>query len=1639
MSKNDLDIELDGVKSDELWLRTHETKKFFANPQKDSQAIRGIEAYSQLLPPIMKFGRIFRLRKTTNEMPKTGIMLKQFLGTAFVPLVRSSSEVMDSVKLFFGTGMYKRMMSNYVFPKKTVYKNPFIPGSKRLIKVANVEDYLHQVKRGLPDLLGVPSYMIRNLKNTIFDFSTILSETLPTREMCRKPVVLANSHELILQTVARLCFTASDDILPLYTDYKSSLPPIGDQFKNIIIPYKIKSTDPRIATLLMNPNQKTIAVAFRRNPDIASDVGMIKFVVNLLSGDLFPESTLQAELARKIKEKEHVVFMFHNGTHAFYIDVAEFFEKAYKFDTIYRYIRTSLKTLLALNAGLISAMEVDDQTTASDDDAGKMEAELDNRLKISAAFNKELENQIKPNAAIQMAVVKKFDNFNIAIGAKENDDDEDNIEMLLAKAKTRFDAKVNVGTTDVHTQASSTQTPIAKDPEKIETAFSDLKKIDAIAKAISDSDEEYSSGTKDSDSDWEWDDDESSDDNSETNDGVSPAEDEEETSDDGDLDSDDVDAQDDVDFKNEEEQKAEEARKKALVNSIRETIEGKMTEKQKKYIDSIKDKYKSIKFDENETLEDVLNRAETIAIDDTNPNLSLKDPSFNHLVMTDFTRSYVSKSLAKDIVSTIKSFSDNNKANQLIITGFEKQDVSDQFNYVERYKFELKDKYGKSHNITFKMPKVDSDGFMYLNGTKKLLKKQIVLKPVTKTSPDDVYVMSNFNKVHIFRFGRNLNKPSMALAKFSEVVLAEPEKFKKYIMIERGDASSINIEYTTTIEYDELACKYDKFILFPKDIKKRCEIWFNQGTLTDEIRDNHRDYYEKHMSDPVMPFGFDNTGKVMTLDPMKSTDSVAKFVFEYLERNDEDGIAINVLYDCMKKIKGDSRKMMSKIEVQSFKIPLIVFLSAMYGFSKVVEVSKVKTVFVKKGGYKDLSEEDNAYVTGNNVNFIKFQDGTLYYDMYPIDASLLFNGLKDLDTTDMNYEDLDNLNTYIEFTFKKFKTRNLIRGWIAFRELFLDPKTLEIIRALHLPEDLLELLLYANSLLINNQFSPSGEISSWRIRDYEMLNTFLYESISENYRTYMTKGKSRFGFSIPEDDIITKINKSFVIDNYDQTNPANEMRERGAVGFKGPQGINSDRAFTLDKRGQTFSSIGTFSVSTPDNGNAGIVKQLTCNPNIINTLGFIEPPTDEGQVKKYSASKMMSVEEMLIPNLNRCDPRRIGFASGQTKHAIPSAFFDVPLVSTSMASAMAYKTSNSFAFKSPQDGKILKLDEENSYMIVKYKDGTTERVEFGSKYGKNSDFYLENNLVPNVKEGQTVKRGDILTYNKDFFKKHLGKIIFTQGAMARVAVTEGHVTEEDSSGISYKLANKLASTSISRKQIVLGANANIISCAKVGDYVRLGDPLMTFENSKDEDEDQALLNLLGDADESILDKISRHTASANHTGHIKDIKVYWSIEPQKMGETARKFIGQYINRIKKDIASEEAVTGKKSEKRLLIEVSKPSGPMKDRINGAIIPQEGGILIEFFITHTIAKRAGDKLTCSSSLKTVINEVFDKDHQPYRINNKSKYNDIHFIQSTVGVLNRMVSEAFLTGFQAKLVFERGKDIATEFMEEIGEGEQ
>ncbi|WP_171567791.1 hypothetical protein, partial [Brevibacillus sp. MCWH] len=119
-------------------------------------------------------------------------------------------------------------------------------------------------------------------------------------------------------------------------------------------------------------------------------------------------------------------------------------------------------------------------------------------------------------------------------------------------------------------------------------------------------------------------------------------------------------------------------------------------------------------------------------------------------------------------------------------------------------------------------PKFIDDKFMYLNGNKKIIIKQLFMKPIVKTGPDEVQVCTNYNKIFLRRHG---NKVSAKIEKFKKTLNTQ----FKGILVKYGNNISINNKYKTTVEYDEIS----KNITYLK--VKNYEFYFNQDEMKEAL------------------------------------------------------------------------------------------------------------------------------------------------------------------------------------------------------------------------------------------------------------------------------------------------------------------------------------------------------------------------------------------------------------------------------------------------------------------------------------------------------------------------------------------------------------------------------------------------------------------------------------------------------------------------------------------------------------------------------------------------------------------------------------------------------------------------------------
>jgi len=1044
-----------------------------------------------------------------------------------------------------------------------------------------------------------------------------------------------------------------------------------------------------------------------------------------------------------------------------------------------------------------------------------------------------------------------------------------------------------------------------------------------------------------------------------------------------------------------------------------------------KRIEILKDKYKTLKLD-GKAVTDIIGNAKKIQIEST-VNLGskkprTKDPNVTKLNAIDFQKSYVKNNYQPDIINAVRSLSVN-KDVPLYITNIKVDDTSDQFNDRLTYQFTLEDQFKKKHELKFNVPKLDENGFMKIQGRTKYLKNQLIRKPVVKIGSDKVYITTQLNSYQVMRNGYTLNKVSEVVRRLvTEYFVDNPN-----VRIERGDCSKNNADYITTIEYDILADKY--FYININDNSEYGEhviIYFDQAVIRDKIKEHgiNTGFKDNELPPYILPIAINYTTKSLYSIDVRKNGSVSSTIITILQTVLNDpGIS-----EFVEKVKVPKRRICSMIEIQSKKVPLIALLGYLFGWDRVISYFPENEI--------EFSEKRKV---NTHKLCVRFANGFLYYNQYPINGTILLNGLTQMSTENYNYEDLNNPGLYIDFTQEKYGTRNIVKGWVTARESMLDMKTLQILEELGLPTDLCELFLYCNDLLVDNQVKSESDISNYRIRSNEIISQCLYQVLNDQYTTFKKRSGKKITMSIPIDSVMSKVYSTEILENYDCLNPVAEIRNMGLTTFKGPGGTKMEQAFTTKKRAYDPSYFGTFGVSTPDNSNAGIVKELTLNPKISNTLGFIDPQDKNN----FSLNDIGTIAEALTPFVNtKDDPSRIAFVSGQNNHVGGLIGSSLPCVRTGVEKTIQYQCGENFARSAKQDGTITHVDEVGKKVYVTYKDGTKEVIDFNNKLLKNSDAFNEAIYKCFVKEEVKIKAGDVIVADERFFKLDpiTGELIYTQTANAMVAILEGGYTEDDADLITQSFSEKLTMNFTKCKQISItnAKEATIIDYKKVGDHVTLGEPIFVFDetgalndSASDDMEEDIMDDLFKGIDSDVLAGMIHKTPKANLTGVIKDMKVYWTCPIEKMSPTMAKFVNEYIKTHKREILDEEKFTGKVSKNRKTIEVTTVNKDKTDpRINGALVGLEG-IVIEYYIGHEDQMGTGDKIALNSSLKTVNSTVVPRALEPYT----ESGNKLDGIFSWISINARMV-ESIWYQFLGTILYKFTKKTAKDFLKEIGE---
>lgn len=961
-----------------------------------------------------------------------------------------------------------------------------------------------------------------------------------------------------------------------------------------------------------------------------------------------------------------------------------------------------------------------------------------------------------------------------------------------------------------------------------------------------------------------------------------------------------------------------------------------------------------------------------IEVNDISKSVDTINKNVTEVRYPNINKDYVENVMKKDILSAVTCLSDKSDI-QIYVRNIKVEDSSDINNYKDTYTIDLEDSLRVRHRLVFDVPKFIDNRFLWIGGNKKYINNQQLMLPVVKVSGDTVQLVSNYNKLFVYRYGSKVSSLNEKLKK----ALNSPIKGIKVI---NGKYDKENTKYLTIIDYDDLSCNFKEITI--GDIK----FYFNQSEIRqlflDSVPKNKIDEYEKLVDSKILPVGKGNknvfyyvnfdTNTVYQTNFNNSIDTKMSLIDFMLSKSPQ-------LKDEISKQSTGKKYMYTRVKIMNKYVPTILLLAYKNGLSNILSQIKAEYYF-----------SDTRPRIALNESIVEFNDGYLVFSNVPFKNSLLLNGLLEIPTKNYSFDDFSDVLTYQDIFESIYGRRNIANAFSNFFDNFIDPITLEVLQKLSLPTDLTGLVLYANELLVDNQFRTELDIRSFRFRSAELIPARLYKLIASSYEQYKATANHRNPrkISIRKDALIKDILAQTIVEDYSELNPIVEMQKLHGATKKGPSGCNLEEAYTKVQRSFHKSMTGVYTISSSPDGNVGIQRVLTMEPPISDVRGFIDNKAMDNRLDEYNDVNLFGPAEMLTTGgAQRDDAMRTAMSTKQSTHLTPVSKASPSLITNGAEKSIQYHLSKDWSFIAKDDGKVVELNDDTGLMIVEYKNGESDAISINNRIAKNGagGFYLSKKMIPNYKKGDTFKKNDILAQDRDFFtnSEHFGNQ-FNIGTLEKIALLSSAATFEDSSYVTKQVSRDMASEIVMQKQVVLGPNTNIDYMVKIGDTVQSGDELIRFEQSFDEDSLNVLLSNVGEDMKEDIMMNNKEKVKTKYSGVIEDIKVYSSVSLSDLSPSLRKVVNKHYNRIK-------------DRRKLLEKYDKSNNPLvkcnmlfnentetvKTTNDGKFkgVALNDGVLIEFYIKIHDELGAGDKIVFFSALKTIITNVIPEGQEAY----------------------------------------------------------
>lgn len=555
---------------------------------------------------------------------------------------------------------------------------------------------------------------------------------------------------------------------------------------------------------------------------------------------------------------------------------------------------------------------------------------------------------------------------------------------------------------------------------------------------------------------------------------------------------------------------------------------------------------------------------------------------------------YVRDLMDKDIANVFLSLNRGG----VILRDYKITETADALEETRTLEVTLLPVIGKETTVRIEMPKFHEDGTFTVGGVRYSLDAQKVDLPIRKTKSTQAAITSYAGKLFINRSGLAKHDSDRWLRK----VIRETA-------LSAADDRVVSLRYGTNAIPNKLLPRDYTALMVDYSGFKSGDFVFDFAYASREERYGKEAISRLEKNGSVICGTY--KGNVITMD-----------VEGFIHGKDLPGV------DLLASLGGTWGKRPGDIAV--FKsgrraVPVIFFLGYHLGLDKVLR--KLKT----RHRWEPI---DRRASPSSSEIVVNFGDERIYINVSDPLQAILWNGLADMEdmTRRLNSTEFNRKDGWVaslsHYGANKWHTDN----WDLMNDLFLDPITLEVLREMNEPENLIDLFIRAADMVKTNDAPRESDPKFMRLRGLERVSGLLYlamyEAIAEQRRKPNTRNEP---INIAPSELIKRLNEDASVQLVSEVNPIQELKEQEAITLAGEGGRT---ARTLVKRNRVFdqNDLGILSESTPDSAKVGIRGFLTPNAKIQSLRGL------HGQYEpEDGATSLLSTTALTLPDMDRDD------------------------------------------------------------------------------------------------------------------------------------------------------------------------------------------------------------------------------------------------------------------------------------------------------------------------------------------------------------------------------------------------------------------